>query len=172
MGRHAERRKRRYRLIHHRTRSADETQGLCRVVDDALEVRPSNAASAARPLGAVSPRDRLMQLEVAARFMAPQLLDERELVALSGAVQERDPVTRCPAQHVIDHRSQRRNSRPAGDEEQPLRRRVLWKQERSQWTFEIDRAAWRRRGEVWTKGSVSFQRDQQFERVRFRGAIR
>ena len=81
-------------------------------------------------------------------------------------------MTWSPAQHVIDHRSQRRNARPAGDEEQPLRRQVLWKQEGSQWSFEIDRTSWRRRREVRTEGSVSLQRDQQFERVGLRGAIR
>jgi hypothetical protein len=73
---------------------------------------------------------------------------------------------------VVDHRAQRRDPGAASHEQQPLRRQLLRKQKGSEGTFEVDGTARRRLGKVRPERPVSFQRDQQFERLGLRCHLR
>src|SRR5262245_27066420 len=83
-----------------------------------LEVTTANPPAFAVPRRAVVARDRLMQLEPSPLFVRTEFVNEREFVAPSRAVQERNSLTGMHAKRVVQHRSHGSDAGSSSDEQQ------------------------------------------------------
>ena len=103
----------------------------------------------------------LAEVDLALARHRAELVFERELQRRSGAVEQSNFVMR-DTQRVAHHRAQRRDSGPAGDEQESAFGGIRREREPPQWAVDVDRLAGPQ-GEMQPGGAFRIDANQQLQ---------